>query len=147
MGLRYLSENETTVIAEYYRNSAGYSSTDLTNYFRAIDFATSTSNSSLLNTLATLGEKLFLTRSPGKEYLYLRLSNKEPFDWLYFTPAVTLITNLQDNSYSLSPELLYCGIKNIELHAKATWLHGEQYSDFGEKRNKQRFELRARYFF
>ena len=147
LGLRYLSENETTIIAEYYHNSAGYSDSELTEYFRAIDFATATSNNTLLTTLATLGEKSYLARTPGKEYLYLRVSNKEPFDWLYVTPALTLISNLQDNSYSLSPEIVYTGIKDIELRAKATWLHGEHYSEFGEKRNAKRFELRLRYFF
>ena len=86
-------------------------------------------------------------RNPGQEYLYLRLSNKEPFDWLYFTPALTLIANVQDKSYSLSPELLYTGVQNLELRFKATLLHGAKYSEFGEKRNSQRYELRLRYFF
>ena len=147
LGLRYLTENETTIIAEYYRNDGGYSPAEMQDFFTAVDFATSTNNAALLNTLAAVSAKSFLVRSPGREYLYLRLSNKEPFDWLYFTPAITLISNLQDDSYSLSPELLYTGISNFELRFKATLLQGAKYSEFGEKRNSQRYELRLRYFF
>ena len=147
LGLRYLTENETTIIAEYYRNNGGYSATQMQDFFSAVDFATTTSNTTLLSTLATIGTKSYLVRNPGKDYLYLRLSNKEPFDWLYFTPALTLISNLQDNSYSLSPELLYTGFQNFELRFKATLLQGDKYSEFGEKRNSQRYELRVRYFF
>jgi len=147
LGLRYLTQNETTIIAEYYRNNGGYTSQELQNFFTAVDFATDTSNTTLLNTLATVGTKSYLVRNPGQEYLYLRLSNKEPFDWLYFTPALTLIANVQDKSYSLSPELLYTGVQNLELRFKATLLHGAKYSEFGEKRNSQRYELRLRYFF
>jgi hypothetical protein len=147
LGLRYLTENETTIIAEYYRNSGGYSSGELEAYFSAVDAAFAGSDTPLLNTLATIGTKNYLVRNPGREYCYVRVSNKEPFDWLYFTPAVTLMANLQDGSYSLAPELLYIGVEDFELRFKATLLRGDQYSEFGEKRNRQRFELRARYFF
>lgn len=147
LGLRYLTENETTIIAEYYRNNAGYTEAELTDYFKAVDGALISGNSTLLSTLATVGARSYLTRTPGKDYVYVRLSNKEPFDWLYFTPALTLIGNMQDSSYSLSPEILYTGVEDFEFRFKATFLHGARFSEFGEKRNKQRFELRARYFY
>ena len=54
LGLRYLTQNETTIIAEYYRNNGGYTSQELQNFFTAVDFATDTSNTTLLNTLATV---------------------------------------------------------------------------------------------
>jgi len=147
LGLRYLTQNDTTIIAEYYHNGGGYSADEMQSYFSAVDFASSTGNTTLLNTLAAVGAKSYLVRNPGRDYLYLRLSNKEPFDWLYFTPAITLIGNLPDNSYSLSPELLYTGFQNFELRFKATVLQGDKYSEFGEKRNDQRYELRVRYYF
>jgi hypothetical protein len=50
-----------------------------------------------------------------KDYLYLRISQKEPFNILYFTPAITGMMNLNDKSVSISPELLYTGITNLEL--------------------------------
>jgi hypothetical protein len=147
LGLRYLTANETTLIAEYYHNGAGYTSDEMQNFFSAVDLATDTSNTTLLSTLAGVGSKAYLVRNPGRDYLYLRLSNKEPFDWLYFTPALTLIANVADKSYSLSPELVYTGVQNVEFRFKATLLQGDKYSEFGEKRNTQRYELRVRYFF
>jgi hypothetical protein len=146
-GLRYLTENETTIIAEYYRNNNGYTAAEMSDFFTAVDTAYAASNTSLLGTLASVGEKSYLSRNPGLEYLYIRLSNKEPFDWVYFVPAITLIYNLQDDSYSISPEMIYTGINNLELRFKAALLHGDDNTEFAEKRNEQRYELRVRYFF
>ena len=104
-------------------------------------------NDTLLNQLASLASITYLKRTPGQNYLYLRLSNKEPFDWLYYTPAITLISNLDDGSYSVTPELVYTGFNNLELRLKATWLQGPLLSEFGEKRNQRKIEFRLRYFF
>jgi hypothetical protein len=43
--------------------------------------------------------------------------------------------------------MAYTGITNLELRLKATFLIGEEYTEFGEKRNDYRIEFRARYFF
>ena len=82
-----------------------------------------------------------------KDYLYLRVSQKEPFDILYFTPSITGILNMSDKSFSLSPEFLYAGITNLELRLKASFISGERLSDYGEKQNDYRVEIRARYYF
>lgn len=74
-------------------------------------------------------------------------SQKEPFDILYFTPPITGIYNINDKSFSLSPELLYTGITNLELRLKAAFITGERLSEYGEKQNDYRVELRARYYF
>ena len=147
LGLRYLTDNDTTIIAEYYRNNSGYSSSEMKSFFTAVDSANASNNTALLTTLSSVGEKTFLTRNPGKEYLYLRFSIKEPFDLVYFVPALTTIYNIDDNSYSLSPEIIYTGIQNLEFRFKATLLYGDNYSEFSEKRNEQKYEFRLRYFF
>lgn len=82
-----------------------------------------------------------------RDYLYVRISQKEPFDILYFTPSVTGILNLNDKSFSLSPELLYTGITNLELRLKTALLSGQGNSEYGEKQNDYRAELRVRYYF
>jgi hypothetical protein len=79
-----------------------------------------------------------------RDYLYLRISQKEPFDILYITPAITTILNLDDRSFSLSPELVYDGITNLELRLKGTVLVGDSFSEYGEKPNDARLELRVR---
>jgi hypothetical protein len=55
--------------------------------------------------------------------------------------------NLNDRSLSISPELLYTGITNLELRLKATGLFGQRGSEFEEKPNDYRLELRVRYYF
>jgi len=82
-----------------------------------------------------------------EEGLYLRVTQKEPFDILYFTPAITTIMNLNDKSLSISPELLYAGVKNLELRLKGSVLLGQNGSEYGEKPNDYRIELRVRYHF
>ena len=82
-----------------------------------------------------------------RDYLYFRVSQKEPFDILYFNPAITWIFNVDDQSFSLSPELVYTGITNLELRLKGTVLAGQGLSEYGEKQNDYRIELRARYYF
>ena len=74
-------------------------------------------------------------------------SQKEPFDILYFTPAVTAIFNLDDHSYSLAPELAYTGITNLDLRLRFLAIQGARLTDFGEKQNDRRIELRMRYYF
>lgn len=79
--------------------------------------------------------------------LDLHIRQKEPFDIPYFTASITLIVNPEDKGYSLSRELLYAGITNLELRLKGTFLAGDGFSEFWEKQKDYRMELRARYCF
>jgi hypothetical protein len=47
----------------------------------------------------------------------------------------------------LSPEILYIGVKNLDLRLKASILKGDQSSEYGEKQNNYKVEFRARYYF
>ena len=85
--------------------------------------------------------------TPMRDYLFLRISQKDPLDILYLTPAATLIWNLADGSASLIPEVMYKGFTNIELRIRAALLLGGQMEEFGEKPSRFRFELRARLYF
>jgi hypothetical protein len=122
LGLRYLTERDTTWIVEVYRNGAGLTEAQ----FRA----------------RPVGRP-----NPMRNYLYLRASQKEPFDILYFTPSATVIANLDDGSYSFIGELMYTGFKDFELRARAAFNRGERLTEFGEKPVDARYELRARWHF
>jgi hypothetical protein len=82
-----------------------------------------------------------------RNYLYLRLIQPEPFDILYFTPALTAIVNTDDGSFSLIPEVVYTRVNNLELRLRVALNWGEGSTDYGEKPVGARVELRARYFF
>jgi hypothetical protein len=150
-GIRYLTASDTTFIFEYYRNGTGFSHLEMKDYFtfidRGYDLFRLKGNDSLLRKAASVTEGNYGRINPLKDYLYLRISQKEPFNILYFTPAITTIMNLNDWSLSLSPELLYEGIKNLEIRLKLVALFGAKGSEFGEKPSDYRVELRVRYYF
>jgi hypothetical protein len=149
--MRYLTEKDTTYILEYYRNGTGFSSAEMRDYFSLInkgyDTYVSTGSDASLKKAANITGGNYGRPNAMRDYLYLRVSQKEPFDILYFTPSITGVLNISDKSFSLSPEFLYAGITNLELRLKASFIFGERLSDFGEKQNDSRVELRARYYF
>lgn len=151
LGIRYLTERDTTYILEYYYNGTGFTAGEMRDYFSFIhkgyETYLSSGNDSLLKKASAITEGNYRRINPMRDYLYLRISQKEPFDMLYFTPSITGILNLNDRSFSLSPELLFTGITNLELRLKATFIAGEGLSEFGEKQNNYRVDFRARYYF
>jgi hypothetical protein len=151
LGLRYLSSMDTTYIFEYYHNGTGYSSSQLTSFYsftdNAFDIYESTGNKKQFLKAETLFQGNYGKMNPGKDYLYLRISQDQPFNILYLTPALTTIMNVDDRSFSISPELLYTGIKNWEFRLKGSALVGSHGTEFGEKQNDYMVEFRVRYYF
>ncbi len=151
VGMRYLTPFDTTFICEYYRNGTGFTTNEMEDFYALVDkgydIFLASGDDSLIRKAASLAEGSYGRRNPMRDYLYLRVIQKEPFDILYFTPAITWIYNLNDRSYSLSPEFLYTGINNLELRLKASFIMGEQDTEYGEKRNDYRAEIRFRYYF
>ncbi len=155
LGLRYLSALNTTYILEYYHQGTGYTPRQVYNYFTFADNAynafITTGNTIPISKAASLtqgAQANYGLLTPETNYLYLRVSQPEPFDILYFTPALTWIYNLNDRSFSITPELLYAPITNLELRLRTGFLvAGQKNSEFGEKQNDYRVELRVRYYF
>jgi hypothetical protein len=150
-GTRYLTESDTTLILEYYRNGTGFTGEEMEGFFGLVDDGftayRSSGDETLLKKARRVTEGNYGRPNPMRDYLYLRISQKEPFDILYFTPSVTCIYNIEDTSFSLSPEILYTGITNLEVRLKAAFIAGHENTEFGEKQNDYRAELRVRYYF
>lgn len=151
LGLRYLTAKDTTYILEYYRNGTGFSPKEMRDYFTFVDTSyaryVTTGNPAQMNKANTLFQGSHGKPNPEMNYLYLRVSQKEPFDILYFTPAITWIANIDDKSCSLAPELVYTGFTNWELRLRSIFIIGPKGSEFGEKQNDYRVDLRVRYYF
>ncbi len=151
MGLRYLSENEITSIVEYYHNGAGYTEDELDRFFQlaenGIDQFHTTHTDTLLNKARELSLQGYGKPYPGKNYFYGKFTQKEPFDILYFAPGLTTIVNLDDFSSSITTELSYTGFTNWEIRFRFSYLSGRNSSEYGEKQNSSKLELRVRYFF
>ncbi len=151
VGIRYLTKGYTTYIFEYYKSQTGFSEQEMTDYYsfvkRGLYCYKNFGNDTLLKRARQETRTIYNRKNPMRDYLYLRISKKEPFDILYFTPSVTGIFNLNDNSLSIAPEMLYVPITNLEVRLKGACLIGTSYSEFGERQNSYRIELRLRYYF
>jgi len=151
LGLRYLTENDITAIVEFYHNDDGYTEQETTRFFQLLDAAynqfLASGSETLLQQAALISESGYARPQTGRDYLYARITMKEPFDLLYFNPGITSIVNLDDRSYSMSPELVYTGFTNWEMRLRLSYLNGSTDSEYGEKLNSNKLEFRLRYFF
>ena len=150
LGLRYRTEQDITMILEYYFNGAGLSEPQMQEYFRRVHKVWETGDESLLADIPQVKEPdkgPFNKPNPMRRYLHFRGIWNEPFDILYFAPALTTIINLQDQSFSFTPEILYTGLNDLELRGRVTVPVGGRLTEYGEKQGEYRAELRIRYFF
>nr|WP_321270053.1 hypothetical protein [uncultured Tolumonas sp.] len=148
LGSRYLTEHEVTWIVEYLHNGRGYSTSELDSYYAFINSAVNAGETTAqLQKARQLMQSGYNKANSGENYFYLRASVNEPFDWLYTTPALTVISHLDDGSFQVTPEISYTGFSNTELRVRAILLSREQQTEFGEKLSRQRFEIYVRYFF
>lgn len=147
LGARYLTAADTTYIVEYYRNGTGYSEDEARQFYELVDAAFSTGNDTLVQRALSLAQGSYGRPNAGTDYLYFRAQQKDAFSIVYFQAALTMMANLHDGSYQLTPELLYTGIKNIELRARLLLLQGGSGTDFGEKQASSRLEVYARFHF
>ena len=151
LGLRYLTENDMTTIIEYYHNGAGYSESERERFYRMVADANTQLRSNGADTLYQAAKNIsamgYGSPQAGRNYLYLKINQKDPFDILYFTPGLIAIFNLDDGSYSVSPEVLYTGFTNWEIRLRYSLLGGDEFTEFEEKQNENKLELRVRYYF
>ena len=151
LGIRYLTSRDTTYIFEYYRNGQGYTSDEMKDYFTLIEDGyqeyINSQNMAKLTQSRQYGSQFYNKQTVMRDYLYLKVSQKEPFDILYFTPSVTCLYNINDKSASITPQITYTPITNLELDLKATFLLGKDYTEYGEKMNDYKIVAAARYYF
>jgi hypothetical protein len=150
LGIRYLFDNDVTAIIEYYFNGGGYSEEEMDRFYQLAEtgFAKDSAlGTVLLDKAREMSLKGYGRPQPGRQYLYSKFTQKEPFNILYFTPGVATIFNLEDESYSISPEGVYSGFTNWEFRLRLSLINGGKFTEFGEKINSNKVELRVRYFF
>lgn len=123
VGVRYLNTHDTTFIAEYYHNGAGYED------------------------LRTAPASALQQRNPGRDYLYVKISQKEPADILYLTAWMATVFNLHDHSFNLQPGLTWTPVTNLEINGRVGIPLGSAYTEFGEKPDRFRPEVWVRFYF
>ena len=136
-GLRYLNRWNTTIIAEYYRNDFGWTQNDYSRYFNLIE------NNIMSDNLAKIPSGM----TQMQDYLYLKISQPEPFNLLYFSPSIYTIYNLQDRSIIIGAPMTYSPVSNFSMIFWPTFISGKKDSEFGSKPTKLKFEIWMRFYF
>lgn len=146
-GFRWLNRWSITTIGEYYRNEAGLSKAEFDEYYgflaNAVVSGSNIAASGALNTSKTY----FSDPNLMREYLYLKVSWQEPFNMLYFTPAVQLLCNLDDQSYSAGFPVSYKPITNLEFMFWPVVFAGGENTEYGSKQYESKLDLRATFYF
>jgi len=145
LGLRYLTQHDTTIVFELYRNGGGYSTSEMAQFFDVV--RASASVSALAPVAGRAAAQGYTRPNAMRRYAYLRVSQKEPFNIVDLTPSVTLISNTDDHSYLVMPEAVYTGFDNLELRLRLALNRGGDSTEYGERPARSRVELRVRYFF
>ncbi len=151
LGVRYLNALDTTFIAEYYHNGGGYNRDEVEDFFIyqevAFDQWQETRNDFLMRHADQVTGPYYQQRHFGKDYFYLKVSKKEPFDILYFNPWVAVVVNLQDFSFNLQSGMTWTAVTNLELNCRFGIPVGPPKTDFGERPDALRSEIWIRLYF
>jgi hypothetical protein len=151
LGVRYLTEQETTYVFEYYNNGAGFTRKQMKDFLSFVENSYeqfgNTGVSNGMRQASQLADGAYGRPNPGGHYLYFRATQKEPYDILYFIPGVTAIVNLTDASLTLIPEITYSPMTNLDIRFRTAVLLGKDRTEFGARQNDYRVELRLRYYF
>jgi hypothetical protein len=150
LGTRYRTEEDITLLLEYYVNGRGNAADDQERFYRCVQQAWESGDPSLIERLP-LGEDLdrgpFSRPNPMREYLAFRAWWEEPGNLLYLTAGLQTLVNLEDHSFSVAPEVIYEGVDDLQLMLRASLPFGGANTEWGEKPNTYKVELQARYYF
>jgi len=151
LGLRYLTEANTTYIVDYFRNGAGYAPGEMEAYFefigRGYESWTVSGDQRVLTLASRATDAGYGRMNPMRNYVYGRVNQPDAFDVLYLTLGASAIVNVADGSYTLLPEVQYKPAENLELRWLANIQRGGAWTEFGEKQADVRLEFRVRYYF
>ena len=150
LGTRYRTAEDITLILEYYHNGLGNEKEQQQQFYRCVHQAWESDDQELIDRLP-IGRDLdkgpFSKPNPMRRYMNFRVWWEEPRNLLYLTPGLQVLYNLDDRSFSVSPEASYTGWEDLELRLRATVPVGDELTEWGEKPNQYKVELRLRYYF
>jgi hypothetical protein len=149
-GLRYRTQADIGIIAEYYYNGAGNRMASQQRFYDCVHRAWEAEDPDLLAGLPLTGgldQGPFTKPNPMRRYVNLRAWWDEPHNLLYFVPAIQVLYNLDDDSYSISPEFNYDGIDELSMRLRLTVPIGDRLTEWGEKAHDYMVEFRLRYYF
>ncbi len=143
LGFRYLTQNEITWIVEWLHQPNKPSKST---FKRLYQLAKSTDPQEIMIAKQARSVGLFNVNH-AKNSLYIKASTKDWLDILYVNAAAWGLINPDDASSTWTAELSHTGVNNQEWRLRVTLLNGAKLTEYGEKLNDAKIDLRWRYFF
>lgn len=125
IGMKYLLKTNTSIILEYFYDGSRLSKEDYDNFY-------SNYKDNYNKAFSTYKK---ITKNPMQKYLYLKVSQPEPFNLLYSNISYTNIYNLLDNSNSSRVHFTYEPYNNINYYVDFFGTLGKESTEFGDKLN------------
>jgi hypothetical protein len=147
VGLRWLNSWNLTAIAEYYRSGAGLSSGEYGAYADYLAAAAVTELPETAASALSTARGYFGGSNLMRDYIYLKLSLPEPFNWVYFTPSAYVMINAADGSYLAGLPLSYKPVTNFEFIAWPVLSGGGRGTEFGGRQASAKLDLWLRFYF
>lgn len=141
LGIRYLSQWKTRIIAEYYHNGGGLTQSEYEDY---VDFLQESIQSDNTGQALRYSQNYFSGVDLMRDYLYVSITLPELFGRFRFMPSVFSVYSLNDNSLLLALPLSFKPFTDIELMFWPTFLIGDEDTKFGSDQFEQKYEFRMR---
>ena len=144
MGLQYRTQRRSSFIVELHHNGAGYSSGEFGDFVALVNNASQPgADGALMARAIKLADGGFGRAKAMQNYLYFRATHTIGAA----TPSIRFTVNLQDGSYSITPELLYNIRSHWGVRARFTVLGGGPATEYGGKYYSRRAEVRMHFHF
>ncbi len=147
LGMRYLNDFNMTFIAEYYHNNRGLSPSEYKDYLAYLTNNLNSADADLIRLTRSVMTTTFRSKNLMQDYIYLKASLPEPFEWLYSSVSVFTIYNINDNSFILSPQIGYKLFTNAEIILWPSFFFGDDNSEYGSKQFRNKVETWFRFYF
>ena len=122
LGLKYVTENDITIISEYYYDSEGLTKDEIRSSIKLLPFS-------------------------GKSYFINKFSKKEPFGIVYSSIYLKDMLNTEDYSHLDTLGFIYTFKNNLEIDFSYNLNSGNKESDFGKKLVSDFTWLKATWYF
>ncbi len=147
LGFRYLNRTNTTFIFEYYHNNKGVQKDEFADFFSYLNNSINSFNDEIIKQAKLAVPVISSSKTMMRDYLYLKLSQPEPFNLVYSSVSFFTIYNLADNSFLLSPRISYKPYENFEFLLWPFFMVGSKNSEYGSKPFRKKMEIWLRFYF
>ncbi len=122
LGLKYVTENDITILSEYYYDSEGLTRDEIRSSIKLLPFS-------------------------AKSYFVNKFSKKEPFGIVYASVYFRDMLSTEDNSHLDTLGFIYTFKNNLEIDFSYNLNSGDEESEFGKKMVSDFAWLKATWYF